>query len=135
MEHFRLVSRIIRVLPESIFAEADFNKSPLYTGLEAMAQLSAMHVRQALEFERHAFLLKVNQWVMPVMHVLDGCYSIQADLRSQSSNAFAYEVETYGPNDIQLRCELLIGTKDYDNHFRKDVLKVHYQKVFKDLIG
>jgi hypothetical protein len=133
MAHFRLITRILKVSCEGTRAEADFNRTPLFAGLEAMAQLAALHVRQRLQFERHAFLLKVYYCRMPAIDHLDGCFRIAADLCSQSRNAFNYSAVAHGPHGVDFESELLIGTRDYDKHFPENILKDHYQRVWIQL--
>jgi hypothetical protein len=133
MAHFRLIKRISKVSPKGIHGEVEFNRTPLFAGLEAMAQFAALHVRQLLQFERHAFLLKVHHCRMPVLDHLDGCFEMAADLCSRSSNAFHYKIVAHGPHGIDFKSELLIGTQDYDDHFPEDILKAHYQRVWTDL--
>lgn len=131
--HFRLIKRISKVSHKGIRGEADFFRTPLFAGLEAMAQIAALHVRQYLQFERHAFLLKVHHCQMPAEDHLEGCFRISADLCSGSSNAFHYKTVAHGPQGIDIKSELLIGTQDYDDNFPENILKSHYQRVWTDL--
>lgn len=133
MAQFRLVERISKVSSEGIWGEASFNQTPIYAGLEAMAQLAALDVRQRFRFERHAFLLKVQHCRMPAMDVLEGDFRIKAELCSQSSMAFHYNIVAQGPCGVSLKSELLIGTQAYDEHFPEDILKPHYQRVWTQL--
>lgn len=133
LPHFRLITRILKTSPEGIRGTSDFNRTPLYAGLEAMAQLAALHVRQRLQFERHAFLLKVRHCRMPVIEHLDGCFEIKADLCSQSSHAFHYDTVALGPHGVEFKSDLLIGTRDCDEYFSKDILKPHYQRIWAQL--
>ncbi|MGD8835564.1 MAG: hypothetical protein PVJ19_11510, partial [Desulfobacteraceae bacterium] len=70
---------------------------------------------------------------MPDADVLEGPFRIVADLRSQSSNAFGYDARALGPNGIDFKSTLLIGTRDYDAHFQKDILRAHYQGIFAEV--
>ena len=133
MAHFRLIRRIDKVSTKGICGEAKFERAPLYAGLEAMAQLAALHVRQRIQFERHAFLLRVQGCQMPATDLLDGHFRIVADLRSQSSNAFGYDAAALGPHGIDFKSTLLIGTRDYDAHFSKNILKAHYQGILAEV--
>jgi hypothetical protein len=133
MAHYRLVKWISKVSDNCIRGETDFVRTPLFAGLEAMAQFAALHVRQHLQFDRHAFLLKVHHFRMPAIDHLDGCFRICAQVCNQSSNAFHYKAVADGPHDIDFESELLIGTQDYDDYFPEDVLKSHYKRVWNDL--
>ncbi len=133
LKHFRLVARITHICAAGIRGEADFDCMPVFGGLEAMAQLAATHVRLGLQFERHAFLLKVNRGRWPTQDAITGCYRLSADLCSQSSNAFAYRVKAEGPAGLTLKADLVIGTKPYDGEFKEEILKVHYRELFRKL--
>lgn len=133
MQHFQIVSKIFGISPGGINAEAAFDNDPLYTGLEAMAQTAALHVRHSLRFERHAFLLGVHHCLMPPIDVLRGPFRVAAGLRSRSSEAFLYHVVANGPDGADFDSELLIGTRAYDDGFRKEALAAHYQKMWSRL--
>jgi len=133
MKHFKLVARITHVSAVRVCGEAEFNRMPVFGGLEALAQLAAMHVRYCLQFERHAFLLKINRGQWPTQDALTGCYRLQADLDSQSSDTFAYRVQAEGPPGAKLNADLLIGTKPYDGKFKEEILRTHYKELFLKL--
>jgi len=133
LKHFKLVARITHVSASVICAEAGLDGMPMYAGLETMAQLAALHVRYCLEFQRHAFLLKVNQGFWPAKDCLAGCYGLTAERYSQSSKAFAYQVKAQGPTGAMSTADLLIGTVAYDNEFQEDILTAYYREVFGKL--
>lgn len=133
MHSFQLIRRVTDVTDRRIQADAVFAQWPVYTGLEAMAQLAALHVRYSIDFERHAFLLKVDRCDLPTLETLAGDFSLTAERFSQSSQSSAYGVIAQGPGDLAMRGQLLIGTLDYDEHFKKDRLKQYYRKLFQAL--
>ena len=133
MPCFQLIRRVTDVSNRSVQADAAFAQWPIYTGLEAMAQLAALHVRYSLDFERHAFLLKVDRCDLPAPEKLDGDFSLTAERVSQSSQSFAYGTIAQGPNGLTIEAQLLIGTLDYDERFKKDRLKQYYRKLFETL--
>jgi hypothetical protein len=133
LRHFSLLARITRITADGIGAIADLNGMPDYCGLEAMAQLAALHVRHCIDFQRHVFLLKVNRGRWRLQDKLQGCYRLSAERYSQSSHAFAYRVKGQGPGDGMLTADLLIGTRPYDHEFREDILKMHYKNIFSRL--
>jgi len=133
MKRFKLVARITRVSAAGIWGETDFNRMPVFGGLEALAQLAAMHVRYCLQFDRHAFLLKVNRGQWPAQDPLTGRYRLWAGLGSQSSSAFAYRVQAEGSPGVMLNADLLIGTKPYNGEFKEEILKPHYRGLFEKL--
>jgi len=134
LDGFKLVERVTNILPKAIEGESRFAQTPSYAGLEAMAQLAALHVRYAHNFERHAFLLKITHCHFPQAEHLDGCYMISAQMRSQSSDTYAYQVKARGPQKTDLNADLLIGTKAFDDHFRIEILQAHYRELFDELM-
>jgi hypothetical protein len=133
MPCFQLIRRVTDMSNRRVQADAAFAQWPVYTGLEAMAQLAALHVRYSLDFERHAFLLKVERCDLPTLETLDGDFSLTAERLSQSSQSFAYGTTAQGPDGLTIQAQLLIGTLDYDERFKKDRLKQYYRKLFEAL--
>jgi hypothetical protein len=133
LRHFNLLTRLTRVSMAGMDAIADFYGASTYCGLEAMAQLAALHVRHSTHFQCHAFLLKVHhcRWLPP--GALQGRYRLTAERHSQCSNAFDYRVKALGPAGVRLDADLLIGTRPYDDEFREDILQAHYRDVFSGL--
>jgi hypothetical protein len=133
LRHFNLLTRITRVSAEGMEAIADLHRRPSFCGLEAMAQLAALHVRHGLRFRRHAFLLKVTRGRCPGLAELQGCYRLTAERYSQSSHGFAYRVRAQGAGEGMLDADLLIGTRPYDHQFREDILAAHYSDILDRL--
>ncbi len=127
------MARITHAGATGLRAQACFKKMPRFTSLECMAQLAALHVRYRLDFDRHAFLLKVGRTVWPPEESLTGLYHLTAELDSQSSDTFAYQVKMHSAAGTMLGADLLIGTKPYDNNFKARQLKEHYRQIFKKL--
>lgn len=134
LDSFRLIASITEVTPKAIFGETTVEERPCFTLLEAMAQLAALHARQCVQFQRHAFLLKVQQCPMPDQRILDGVYRLSAKLTSHSSNAFGYDMVAVGPRGEQMAAKLLIGTQGYDDRFQKRILGNHYRQLMTDLM-
>jgi hypothetical protein len=133
LRHFRLLTRITWVSAEGMGALADLHRKPAFCGLEAMAQLAALHVRHGIDFRSHAFLLKVTRGRWPREDELQGRYRLVAERHGRSSHGFAYRVSAQGPGDRGLDADLLIGTRPYDHQFQEDVLKAHYKRIFNRL--
>lgn len=133
MPCFRVVSKVLEISPDGIEARALFDGDPPYTGLEAMAQTAALHVRHSLRFDRHAFLLSVHHCQLPEIVALAGPFRIKAEMRGRSSEAFVYKVTANGPQGVHFDAELLIGTRDYDDRFKKEILFAHYRKMWDRL--
>jgi hypothetical protein len=130
---FQILERLVDVRRTAMVATVQFERAPLFHGVEAMAQLGALHTRHRLDFQRHAFLLKVTQCDLPDMDCLEGSFYVKARLNSQSNSAFDYTTKLLGGHQEILRAELLIGTAPYDDRFQKVLLQVHYQRWFDQL--
>jgi len=124
LDGFKLVERVTNILPKAIEGESRFAQTPSYAGLEAMAQLAALHVRYAQITHRHA----------PRAEHLAGCYMKSAQMQSQNSDTYAYQVKARGPQKTDLNADLLIGTKAFDDHFRIEILQAHYRELFDELM-
>ena len=135
MQHFQVLTRIQHVSKRRMRAIATFAQSPSYCLVESMAQLAAMHVRHSLDFDRHAFLLKIQSCDLTLRPILNSDVDLTAERISHSSNAFAYRVSALVPDGESFGAELLIGTREYDRKFRKECLNPYYQKRFETLFN
>lgn len=133
LDDFRMIDAIRQVDSDSIDGAACFDQAPPFAGLEAMAQLAALHVRYRIDFTRHAFLLKVIQCQGPPGEVLIGKFMFKARRKSHSRNAFRYAVAIEGAVDDVLCSELLIGVCEYNKQFQAHYLQGYYQKMFTAL--
>lgn len=134
LDAFRLIASITEMTPDAICGRTHAGKRPLFTGLEAMVQLAALHVRHCQQFQRHAFLLKVHRCRMPGLQVLEGQFCLSARLHAKSSHVFAYDVAAEGSGDVELSGSVMIGSQSYDDHFQKSVVTTYYQNLVSDLI-
>lgn len=134
LPHFQLIAGITFVARHRIRGVAELEQAPVYAGLEAMAQLAALHVRHSMAFERHAFLLKIDRCDLPAGDTLDDALYLTADLVGHSSQAFAYRVASEESKGPPLQAELLIGTRAYDRQFKRDLLEARYRELFDTLI-
>lgn len=130
LRNFRLVQCIRQVAPDHICGMSRFVRAPCFAGLEAMAQLGALDVRRRIDFQGHAFLLKIIRCRWPSAEWLEGRFELRADLGSQSRRAYLYRTEARGPQGIILNAELMFGSMDYDQTFSKVNLYHHYRKMF-----
>lgn len=133
LEDFVLLDKISETGAATIAGEQTYFNDPAYLGIESLAQLGAYHVRFLTGFEKHAFLLKINQCTIPASHVLNGIYLLEGTLVSQSKSAFCYALQAGKGNKVQIEGEFLYATIDYDLMFKKEILQAHYRKVFSCL--
>lgn len=129
-DRFILLDKIVQAEPHLIQGMKTFNREPAYLGIETLAQLGAFHVRYITDFQRHAFVLKINQCRMPSQTDLIGTYHLSGVLVSRSEFAFSYELQARSKGQIQIEGVFLFATVDYDRHFRQENLQRHYRDVF-----
>ncbi len=130
LNSFILVDKIIQAEEKEISGTKIFNDAPLYLGLESLAQLGAFHVRYLSGFERHAFLMKIDRYLMSEKQGLNGEYALSGRLVSRSASAFSYALQAKKGNDVSLEGGFLFATVDYDKNFKKEILEEHYKNVF-----
>ncbi len=133
MNDFLPIDSITQAGPTEIIGSVSFTNSPIYVGLEALAQLGGYHVRYLTNFERHAFLLKINRCMLPGQSMVNGGYMLHGALVSRSMSAFSYNIQAKKGGVIKMQGEFLYATIDYDHNFKKDILKEYYQKAFSCL--
>ena len=133
MDHFQLIDAVQEVNGRGIVGSSCFESVPPFAGIEAMAQLAALHVRYRSDFSAHAYLLKIAGCRGLHRSRLTGVYSLDAKLESHSRQAFRYQVTAAGDPGGSFSSELLIGLRDYDHRFREAILEDHYRKVFSRL--
>ena len=127
---FILLDRIVQAEPQLILGMNTFNREPAYLGIESLAQLVAFYVRYITDFQRHAFLLKINQCRMTSRTDLLGTYNLSGMLVSRSESAFSYELQAISRGRIQIEGAFLFATVDYDRHFKQKNLQQHYRDLF-----
>jgi len=130
LDGFRLIQGISHVSEGEIVGRTRLDKAPLYTGLEAMAQLAALDVRRRIDFSAHAFLLKVARCRWPGAETLDGLFRLEARAGSRSLRAFIYRTRAVGPAGLDIEAEMMFGIVDYGKDFQEQHLRHHYRELF-----
>lgn len=133
LDSFILVDRIIQAEARLIRGIRTFKHVPAYLGIESLAQLGAFHVRYITDFQKHAFLLKINQYLMPSQTDLHGTYALSGVLVSRSESAFSYGLQAKKEGRVQIEGVFLFATVDYDRQFKQEILHEHYRNVFSCL--
>lgn len=87
----------------SLEARCPFAASQFFTLVEAMARLASLHFRSALPSGRQTFLLKVKN-LSPWLErsVLDGAFTLKADLLAKSRATGLYRVTATRPGGAPL---------------------------------
>jgi hypothetical protein len=133
LEDFVLLDRISEAGDEIITGEKRYFNDPVYLGIESLAQLGAYHVRFINDFEKHAFLLKINRCSIIGSKILYGKYLIDGKLINQSKSSCFYFLRAKKEDQIQIEGEFLFSTLEYNNNFNKKILEKHYRRVFSCL--
>ncbi len=137
---FLLLDRVDRCDAAQATARRAFASAPPWQGLEAMAQLAALHARRTSGFALHAFLLTVEDCAWPPAGKLHGTLRIRAELLAQSDRAATYATAITpipqvpgtdtAPAPPCMAATLIIGRTAYDTRFNGDVLAARYREIF-----
>lgn len=130
---FLLLDAITKAGVKTIAGVRKFSQAPPWLGIEALAQLGAFHVRQLTGFQKHAFLLKINRFILPQSETLRGRYLLQGTLVSRSSAAFGYELQAKKGKMLEFSGIFLYAAVDYDDTFTESRLHNHYLRTFRCL--
>jgi hypothetical protein len=133
LDGFIMLDRIKTVNSSYITGTRYFSDAPVYLGLESLAQIGAFHVRKLVDFSRHVFLLKIAQCSLPADQVLNGEYMLTGSLISRSDTAFSYRLNAELENKAVIEGHFIYASVDYNQNFRKEALRRHYQEVFSCL--
>lgn len=126
---FTLLDNISSADATQLVAHRVFTRSPVWQGLEAMAQAAALHQRFLCDFSQHAFLLSLDECQYPAVDTLNGSVCISAHLLGQTQRAAAYAMEALGPEGLW-SLQLHIGLTPYDDIFKQQLLEPHYRSLF-----
>jgi hypothetical protein len=129
LDGFGLVDAVTEVGNNRIEGLKRFADDPAYQGIEALAQLGALHVRFLNHFDRHAFLLKIDRCTGP-NRSLNGGLVLSGKLIHHSKRAFSYHLEACFERHAVVEGDFLFAVIDYDETFKKQFLKSHFQKKF-----
>ncbi len=111
----------------------DGSNDKVFINIETMAQICALHTRFCIDYEKHAFLLKINAFKNCSDVAGEGDIRIHAEIVSSSKEAFSYTVSA-SQNKIELFSgKLLIAVTGYSDTFDKEKLKEHYRNIFSCL--
>lgn len=137
---FLLLDRLDVCDPTGATARRAFSHAPPWQGLEAMAQLAALHARWTADFALHAFLLTVEECTWPPAANLHGTLRIGADLLAESDRAATYATiitplpplsgAEPAPASPCMAATLTIGRTAYDTRFNGGTLTDRYQEIF-----
>ncbi len=133
LQGFRLIDRISRAGSDEIRGVCTLKGGPVFTLVEALAQLGALHVRYLTGFARHAFLLKIGRCTLPDGVPAAGVCLLRGRLAAQSGTTFAYHLEAGREEAVLMEGEFLFTTIDYDERFAQGPLARHYRMLYSCL--
>lgn len=130
---FLLLDAITQADETTIAGVRKFSAAQPWLGIEALAQLGAFHVRRLADFQKHAFLLKINSFLLPQAETLQGRYLLRGKLVSHSSAAFVYDLQAIKGKMVEFGGNFLYAAVDYDDTFTAPKLQNHYLRIFRCL--
>jgi hypothetical protein len=130
LQDFRMVDQISFLDPTRIEGLTSLDGLPVAMAIESLAQLGALHARFLTEFEKHCFLLVIEQLYVGETNLPRESIALKGLLVGQSKRAFSYDVEATYQGTVFLGGRLIFGSIDYDHRFRRENLKPHYESIF-----
>ena len=129
-----MIDQITEIDPYHIKALKSFNNARVCYAIESCAQLGAYHVRFLLDFNRHAFLIKVKEYEIWPEKQLCGQFFLSGACLSRSNDAFLYKIQFYNQSNLCICGQFLFGVADYDENFERNQLKQYYKEMFARLV-
>jgi len=133
LDRFLLLDSISEAGQNSIEGTLFLSGKQWYLGIEALAQLGAMHVRYITGFSCHAFLLSIRKCSIQEKAALNSSLLLSGKLLSRSTKGFLYALNAVSEEKTLIAGEFLFATISYDQKFKKESLESHYRKVFSCL--
>lgn len=133
LKGFVVPDRICAVSEDKIAGLAEFNDSPPFLAIEALAQLGAFHGRYLCGFEKHVFLLKVDHFSIFDCKNISGSVELSGALRAKSQTVFAHNMSAKRYGKLIFFGEFLFAASEYDDNFQREKLKQHYKRTFECL--
>lgn len=130
MEGFHLLTSVSFMDDRRIRGRAVLADPSSLAVMECLAQLGALHVRRLHDFSNHAFLLKVERFFLPEQGRIPGRLALFGTMGTRSQAAFSYDLGAEGEGKEVCSGRLVFSVTDYDERFRKDVLRKRYKEVF-----
>lgn len=133
LDCFLLLDCIREAGQDNIEGTLFFTGNQCYLGIEALAQLGAMHVRYITDFSCHAFLLSIRKCSIQEKFVPNSGLLLSGKLLSRSKRGFLYTLKAHSEDKTLIAGEFLFAAIPYDQKFKKECLESHYRKVFSCL--
>lgn len=125
--------KIIFISKDEIQLKVKFFSSNLWEFMESIFHAAGMHLRYILDFQKHVFLVKVSQLVFN-KEVSESAGYVCVKLVSSSKNGALYRGQLYN-GEVLLSAKFILGIKDFDEMFKKSLIKPYYEEIFRCLIS
>jgi len=133
LDHFLLLGGISEAGQDRIRGTFVVSENQTYLGVEALAQLGAMHVRFITDFSGHAVLLSIHKCDIRGEIVRNSRFFLSGKLLSRSSRGFLYSLKADSEDGTLIAGEFLFAIIPYDRQFKQECIEGHYRKVFSCL--
>lgn len=133
LENYILVKGITRADGEGIAGFTVFDQAPLSLGMEALAQLAALHLRWRMDFTRHAFLMTIRGCRVESTAPLTGQLELEGICVGRTKAAAAYRLQALRDGGAVIAGSFLIATLAYGAEFQEIRLKEHYRSLWRAL--
>lgn len=149
ISRFVMLDRITARTGNSMTTHTALHDAPAYLATECMAQCAALHLRAALRFERHVFLLGMRELQFaecpaPASEaecgLLTGTVACTATRTGETESGASYLVVCRlltgtATAAIHLASgEMLLSSVPYSERFPEQVLRPRYETLFNDLL-
>ncbi len=142
VDSFIMLDAIVSHDSEHMVTRTRLDRAPVWLAVECMAQAAALHLRAALDFGRHAFLLGVREVVFAAESGEEArlCGVLECSvIRTGETEAGAgYTVACHllpvekGVEGVSVaRGELLCASVPYSPQFPEAVLRPRYERLFQ----
>ena len=130
LDTFIFINKIISIDNTNIIGTAENKTSDLLVLLETMAQFGAMHVRYLINFEKHAFLIKIKDLFISDI-IFKGKVQVNGKCVAKSDISFKYYLTVQTIDNKQIASGYyLFSTQKYGSEFKSEKIKKHYQDLF-----
>jgi hypothetical protein len=133
LENAILVKGITRADGEGIAGFAVFDQAPITLGMEALAQMAALHLRWRIDFTRHAFLMTLRNCRAESTAPLTGRLDLEGVCEGRTGAVAAYRLQAMRDGEAVMAGSFLIGTLAYGAEFQETRLKEHYRGLWRAL--
>ena len=135
LSDFVMIDKITKIDDKTIWSEKYFHELKHYKAIEFLAQTGAFHLRYINKFNKHVFLLSVSSFKYTNNECLSGKYQLKGEISAKSDFACSYKFTCKIGSCEKITGDFMFALKNYDNVYKKNILKPYYKKVFLCLLN